>query len=75
MDLVKNGMVRNYVSVKNVMAMGLSKIKLVIVNRSLGQPIRFDLNYTQTSGRIEHWVYSTQESGKHIETDFACALL
>ena len=62
------------VFIKNILPEKM-KIKLVIVNRSLGQPIRFDLNYTQTSGRIELWVYSTQESGKHIETDFACALL
>ena len=49
------------------------KIKLVIVNHSLGQSHRFDLRYFITEGHIDHWLYSTPESRKRIETDFAVA--
>ena len=45
------------------------KIKLVIVNRSLGQNHRFDLQYFVTSGHIDRWVYSTPESKKQIVTE------
>ena len=48
------------------------KIKLVIVNHSLGQPLRFDLRYFITEGHIDHWLYSTPESRKRIETEFDC---
>ena len=51
------------------------KIKLVIVNRSLGQNHRFDLQYFVTSGHIDRWVYSTPESKKQIVTEFACPAL
>ncbi|MCI2047985.1 MAG: S1 RNA-binding domain-containing protein [Faecalibacterium sp.] len=62
------------VYIKNILPDKM-KVKLVIVNRNLGQNIRFDLHYAITSGHIDHWVYSTPESTKHIETDFAFALL
>ena len=47
------------------------KIKLVIVNRALGQNHRFDLHYFLTEGHIDRWVYSTPESKKQIVTEFA----
>ena len=47
------------------------KIKLVIVNRNLGQSHRFDLQYFITQGHIDRWVYSTPESKKQIVTEFA----
>jgi small subunit ribosomal protein S1 len=62
------------VYIKNILPDKM-KIKLVIVNRNLGQSIRFDLRYYITEGHIDHWVYSTPESAKHIETDFSYALL
>lgn len=62
------------VYIKNILPEKM-KIKLVIVNRALSKPIRFDLAYTQTEGHLERWVYSTPESGKQIETDFTYALL
>ena len=46
------------------------KLKLVIVNRELSEPLRFSLPYTRTSGHIDRWVYSTPFSRKHIETEF-----
>lgn len=49
------------------------KIKLVIVNHSLNQRHRFELKYFITEGRLDRWVYSTPESPKRIETDFAAA--
>ena len=49
------------------------KIKLVIVNQSLNQRHRFELKYFITEGRLDRWVYSTPESPKRIETDFAAA--
>ena len=51
------------------------KIKLVIVNHALDQPIRFDLKYFITEGHLDSWCYSTRESRKKIETDFGCAVL
>ena len=51
------------------------KIKLVIVNRHLDQPLRFELQYFFTEPHMERWVYSTPESRKVIETDFGYALL
>lgn len=62
------------VYIKNILPEKM-KIKLVIVNRNLEKKIRFDLRYTQTDGQIDQWVYSTPESGKKIETDFAAAVL
>ena len=47
------------------------KIKLVIVNRALGQSHRFDMHYFLTEGHIDRWVYSTPESKKQIVTEFA----
>ena len=49
------------------------KIKLVIVNHSLNPRHRFELKYFITEGRLDRWVYSTPESPKRIETDFAAA--
>ena len=48
------------------------KIKLVIVNHNLGQNLRFDLRYFITEGHLDHWLYSTPESRKRIETEFNC---
>lgn len=60
------------VYIKNILPDKM-KIKLVIVNHSLGQNHRFDLRYFITEGHIDHWLYSTPESRKRIETDFAVA--
>mgnify|MGYP002225480977 CR=1 FL=1 len=60
------------VYIKNILPDKM-KIKLVIVNHSLGQSHRFDLRYFITEGHIDHWLYSTPESRKRIETDFAVA--
>ena len=60
------------VYIKNILPDKM-KIKLVIVNHSLGQSHRFDLHYFITEGHIDHWLYSTPESRKRIETDFAVA--
>ena len=49
------------------------KIKLVIVNHSLGQSHRFELHYFITEGHLDHWLYSTPDSPKRIETDFSVA--
>lgn len=46
------------------------KIKLVVVNKSLGQPLRFEPHYFVTRGRIRRWTYSTPQSRKQIETVF-----
>lgn len=62
------------VYIKNILPDKM-KIKLVIVNRNLGQSIRFELRYFLTEGHLDRWVYSTPDSRKLIETDFACALL
>ncbi len=59
------------VYIKNILPEKM-KIKLVIVNRDLGQPIRFELKYFITEGHLSHWVYSTPESRKRIETEFDC---
>ena len=60
------------VYIKNILPEKM-KIKLVIVNHSLGQSHRFELHYFITEGHIDHWLYSTPESHKRIETDFAVA--
>ncbi len=62
------------VYIKNILPEKM-KIKLVIVNRNLAQPIRFDLPYTRKQGHIDSWVYSTGQCAKQIGTDFAGALL
>ena len=46
------------------------KIKLVVVNKNLGQPLRFEPHYFVTRGRIKKWIYSTPQSRKQIETIF-----
>lgn len=50
------------------------KIKLVIVNHALSQRHRFELKYFITEGHLDHWVYSTPESPKRIETDLPLRL-
>jgi small subunit ribosomal protein S1 len=62
------------VYIKNILPEKM-KIKLVIVNHSLNQHIRFDLRYFITEGHLDHWLYSTPESRKRIETEFSPALL
>lgn len=57
------------VYIKNILPDKM-KIKLVIVNRELPGNLRFGLEYRQTSGHIDRWVYSTPESAKQIETIF-----
>ena len=47
------------------------KIKLVVVNKELNQPLRFEPHYFVTRGRIRRWTYSTPQSRKQIETVFA----
>ena len=46
------------------------KIKLVVVNKNLAQPLRFEPHYFVTRGRIKKWTYSTPQSRKQIETVF-----
>ncbi len=60
------------VYIKNILSDKM-KIKLVIVNKHLGQGIRFDLQYFLTQGHLERWVYSTSDCRKQITTDFSCA--
>ncbi|MGN0707380.1 MAG: S1 RNA-binding domain-containing protein [Faecalibacterium sp.] len=57
------------VYIKNILPEKM-KIKLVIVNHCLNQSHRFELQYFITEGHLEHWVYSTPDSRKQIETDF-----
>ena len=60
------------VYIKNILPEKM-KIKLVIVNHSLGQSHRFELHYFITEGHLDHWLYSTPDSPKRIETDFSVA--
>ena len=69
-DLVPGQAVSVYI--KNILPDKM-KIKLVIVNHALSQRHRFELKYFITEGHLDHWVYSTPESPKRIETDFAAA--
>ena len=46
------------------------KIKLVVVNRNVGSSLRFEPRYFIRGGRLQHWVYSTPQSPKQIETSF-----
>lgn len=62
------------VYIKNILPDKM-KIKLVIVNHSLSQSIRFDLRYFVTEGHLDRWVYSTPESRKCIETAFVSPAL
>lgn len=57
------------VYIKNILPEKM-KIKLAVVNHNLDQPIRFDPSYFITEGQLHHWVYSTPQSAKHIETVF-----
>lgn len=57
------------VYIKNILPDKM-KIKLVVVNKNLGQPLRFEPHYFVTKGRISRWIYSTPQSRKQIETVF-----
>ena len=57
------------VYIKNILPDKM-KIKLVVVNKNLGQPLRFEPHYFVTRGRIKKWTYSTPQSRKQIETVF-----
>ena len=57
------------VYIKNILPDKM-KIKLVVVNKSLNQPLRFEPHYFVTKGRIRRWIYSTPQSRKQIETVF-----
>ena len=57
------------VYIKNILPDKM-KIKLVIVNKNLGQPLRFEPHYFVTKGRLSRWIYSTPQSHKQIETVF-----
>ncbi len=57
------------VYIKNILPEKM-KIKLVIVNRELTDPLRFALQYTQTSGHMDRWVYSTPHCRKLVQTLF-----
>ena len=57
------------VYIKNILPDKM-KIKLVVVNRELNSTLRFEPRYFITKGRLEHWVYSTPQCRKHIETRF-----
>lgn len=57
------------VYIKNILPDKM-KIKLVVVNKSLSQPLRFEPHYFVTRGRLKKWIYSTPQSRKQIETIF-----
>ena len=57
------------VYIKNILPDKM-KIKLVVVNKNLAQPLRFEPHYFVTRGRIKKWTYSTPQSRKQIETVF-----
>lgn len=58
------------VYIKNILPDKM-KIKLAIVNTQLSERFFFEPQYYITEGRIAHWVYSTPESAKRVETNFA----
>ena len=57
------------VYIKNILPDKM-KIKLVVVNKNLGQPLRFEPHYFVTRGRLKRWTYYTPQSRKQIETVF-----
>ncbi|MDD2993330.1 MAG: S1 RNA-binding domain-containing protein [Pygmaiobacter sp.] len=57
------------VYIKNILPEKM-KIKLVVVNKNLNQPLRFEPHYFVTAGKLKSWIYSTPESRKQIETVF-----
>ena len=57
------------VYIKNILPDKM-KIKLVVVNKNLNQPLRFEPHYFVTRGRLKRWTYSTPQSRKQIETVF-----
>lgn len=57
------------VYIKNILPEKM-KIKLVVVNKNLNGPLRFEPRYFVTEGRLRRWIYSTPESHKQIETVF-----
>ena len=66
-DLVPGQAVSVYI--KNILPDKM-KIKLVVVNKNLVQPLRFEPHYFVTRGRLKRWTYSTPQSRKQIETVF-----
>lgn len=46
------------------------KVKLIIVDVFDGGNLPTKINYFTTSGKIDKWVYSTEQSGKNIVSDF-----
>ena len=57
------------VYIKNILPEKM-KIKLVVVNKNLDQPLRFEPHYFVTAGKMKSWIYSTPQSRKQIETVF-----
>lgn len=57
------------VYIKNILPDKM-KIKLAIVNSHLSDSFFFEPQYYITEGKITHWVYSTPESVKRVETNF-----
>ena len=57
------------VYIKNILPDKM-KIKLVVVNKNLAQPLRFEPHYFVTRGRNKKWTYSTPQSRKQIESVF-----
>ena len=57
------------VYIKNILPDKM-KIKLVVVNKNLSQPLRFEPHYFVTRGRLKKWIYSTPQSRMQIETIF-----
>ena len=57
------------VYIKNILPDKM-KIKLVVVNKNLVQPLRFEPHYFVTRGQLKRWTYSTPQSRKQIETVF-----
>lgn len=57
------------VYIKNILPDKM-KIKLVVVNKNISQPLRFEPHYFVTRGRLKKWTYSTPQSRKQIETIF-----
>ena len=57
------------VYIKNILPDKM-KIKLSIVNSALATSLHFGPQYFITEGHIGHWVYSTENSKKIVETNF-----
>jgi small subunit ribosomal protein S1 len=67
-ELYPNQQVSVYIKSLNYEKM---KVKLVIVDTNCDYaPVSQAYHYTQTSGRVDEWIYSTPESYKRIWTRF-----